>query len=62
VSWRPGRNRTYLAFDEFVRDVAGRLPDLIEGAMRKAVSGPDADEVVREFGEPAAAKANSTQT
>jgi hypothetical protein len=38
------------AFEAFIRNRAGNLLDLIERAMGKAVSGRDADEVIREFG------------
>ena len=38
------------SFEEFIRNRAGNLLDLIERAMGKAVSGRDADEVIREFG------------
>ncbi len=49
------------AFEEFIRDRAGKLLDLIEQAMGKAVSGRDADEVVREFGGPLPAGGSSEQ-
>jgi len=39
-------------FEEFIRDRAGRLLDLIERAMGKAISGRDSEEVIREFGGP----------
>lgn len=38
------------AFDEFVRDRAARLLDLISSATGKAVTGRDSDEVVAAFG------------
>jgi hypothetical protein len=34
-------------FEEFIRNRAGNLLDLFERAMGKAVSGRDADEVIR---------------
>jgi hypothetical protein len=37
-------------FDAFIRHRAGKLLDLIEQAMGKAVTGRDADEVVEAFG------------
>ncbi len=37
-------------FEEFIRNRAGNLIDLIERAIGKAVSGRDADGVIREFG------------
>ena len=39
-------------FEEFIRDRAGRLLDLIERAMGKAISGRDSEEVIRNFGGP----------
>jgi len=46
-------------FEEFVRDRAGRLLDLIERAMGKAISGRDSEEVIREFGGPLPGSSNS---
>ena len=46
-------------FEEFIRDRAGKLLDLIERTMGKAISGRDADEVIREFGGPLPASGNS---
>jgi len=48
-------------FEEFIRNRAGNLLDLIERAMGKAVSGRDADEVIREFGGPLPECGNSTR-
>jgi hypothetical protein len=48
------------SFEEFIRNRAGNLLDLIERAMGKAVSGRDADEVVREFGGALPASGNSS--
>ena len=39
-------------FDDFLRDRAARLLDLVEKAMGKAVVGRDAEDVVEAFGEP----------
>jgi hypothetical protein len=49
------------AFEEFVRDRAGRLLDLIERAMGKAVTGRDAEEVLRDFGGPVPAFTSASQ-
>ena len=49
------------SFDDFIRNRAGKLLDLIERAMGKAVSGRDADEVIRDFGGPLPATDNSAQ-
>jgi hypothetical protein len=38
------------AFEEFIRDRAARLLNLIEDATGKAITGRDSDEVVQEFG------------
>jgi hypothetical protein len=46
------------SFEEFIRIRAGRLLDLIERSMGKAVSGRVADEVIREFGGPLPASEN----
>ena len=40
------------AFEEFIRNRAGKLLDVIEREMGKAVPGRDADKVIREFGGP----------
>ncbi len=50
------------AFEEFIRNRAGQLLDLIERATGKAVTGRDADEVIREFGGPIPASGNSPET
>lgn len=39
-------------FEEFIRDRASNLLDLIEKAMGKTISGRDSDEVIQEFGGP----------
>jgi hypothetical protein len=39
------------AFEEFMRDRASNLLDLIEAAMGKKVSGRDSDEVIHEYGD-----------
>lgn len=44
-------------FDAFIRARACRLLDLVEGAMGKAVSGRDSEEVVEAFGAPLVAGA-----
>jgi len=44
------------SFDEFIRDRASRLLDLIEEAMGKTVSGRDSDDVLSAFGAPLAPK------
>ena len=38
------------AFEEFIRDRASSLLNLIEGATGKKVSGRDSDEVIHEYG------------
>jgi hypothetical protein len=38
------------AFEEFIRDRAARLLNLIEEATGKAITGRDSDEVMQEFG------------
>ncbi len=38
------------AFEEFIRDRASRLLNLIESSMGKMISGRDSDEVVHEYG------------
>lgn len=40
------------AFDEFIRDRAARLLNLIEAAMGKTITGRDSEEVLQEFGGP----------
>ena len=52
----PGLLRTN-SFEEFVRDRASQLLDLIEKAMGKAIVGRDSDEVIRDFGGPLTANA-----
>ena len=39
------------AFEEFIRDRASSLLDLIEAAMGKSVSGRDSNEVIHEYGD-----------
>lgn len=39
-------------FDLFIRERAGKLLDLIEGATGKRITGRDSDEVLNEFGAP----------
>jgi hypothetical protein len=46
------------SFEEFIRNRAGNLLDLIERAMGKAISGRDGHEVIREFGGPLPAGRN----
>ena len=40
------------SFEDFIRDRAARLLNLIEAATGKAITGRDSDEVVQEFGGP----------
>ncbi len=40
------------AFEDFIRDRASRLLDLIESAMGKRITGRDSDEVIHEYGGP----------
>jgi hypothetical protein len=49
------------SFEDFIRTRAASLLDLIERAMGKAVSGRDADEVIREFGGPIPTSGNATE-
>ena len=39
------------AFENFIRDRASSLLDLIEAAMGKRISGRDSDEVIHEYGD-----------
>jgi hypothetical protein len=46
------------AFEEFIRDRASRLLDLISDAMGKTITGRDSDEVITAFGSPLSVSAS----